>query len=794
MALHLALEAVGLRDVTQVGGKAARLGEAARLGVPVPRSLILPTELYRRYMRQGGLQGEIAAILGTLQPSTWTHFRAAEWAIQNAFRIRRTPEQIVAAIVEAFQMLDAPSVAIRSSATSEDSPQLSFVGQHHTALLENADSATVVQTVLQCWMSLFSAKALSYAHHFGVDLLNTSMAVLIQEAIHPDLRGTLFTADPISGNPDLFLLELAVDSQQDSRLAGVRHIDPYDPQPGLPFPLPQLCELGLLLDEHCAQYQSIEWATAAQRLYVLRLRPMTAVPAFVPGPVDLDSAETYRLVKPIDQSARATTPHSHYHVSRHVGMGVTPQAQRWRRTRTEPSRQDICVCGYHYTRVPAGAEGNTQKGAAAALAQCLAWTKAARSLRRDITATRTLTRGSVDDLAQCKPAEMSPRELYAHLLRTTELCDSLVRQSKAQSASHANLVNTVALLQERWSSAAPGAPALVASTHAARARRDAELCQLARANYSTEQQRESAFRTFFQQHQHLYLKGDPLTDGQDISTLAPDVSSARSEFEQFSAPENIPHQDGESRAAQLWADSEHQAVAAMKPLQRVLFRRCLRIAQSYAPLALDRDEPALICLLLEHDAVRDVGRRLQAEGACEHIDDVFALRYTEVLDWLQSRVPTETLKTHIRERLREQRRWARYTPPELLPAEPTDAGQLAAPEGPAIMALSGRPICRGVVEGSAQVIESLPEAGKVLPGQVLVCREPLFELSPLFGIVSAVVSEAGGLLDPAAVLVREYGVPAIFGVVGATEQLHTGDRLLIDAYRGHVLRRRPVLE
>jgi pyruvate,water dikinase len=107
------------------------------------------------------------------------------------------------------------------------------------------------------------------------------------------------------------------------------------------------------------------------------------------------------------------------------------------------------------------------------------------------------------------------------------------------------------------------------------------------------------------------------------------------------------------------------------------------------------------------------------------------------------------------------------------------------------MMLKGRPICRGVVEGRAHVARALSEARSVLPGDILVCRESFSEFTPLFGLVGAVVAESGGLLDHAAVLVREFGVPAVFGVAEATDMLHTGDRVWVDANHGLIARRLP---
>jgi phosphohistidine swiveling domain-containing protein len=103
--------------------------------------------------------------------------------------------------------------------------------------------------------------------------------------------------------------------------------------------------------------------------------------------------------------------------------------------------------------------------------------------------------------------------------------------------------------------------------------------------------------------------------------------------------------------------------------------------------------------------------------------------------------------------------------------------------------LHGLAVSPGTAHGRARVVMTLGEAGNVLPGEVLVVREPLFELSPWFAVASAVVAEGGWLLDDAAVLAREYGMPAVFQVERATEKVHDGEELEVDANKGLVIRR-----
>ncbi len=85
----------------------------------------------------------------------------------------------------------------------------------------------------------------------------------------------------------------------------------------------------------------------------------------------------------------------------------------------------------------------------------------------------------------------------------------------------------------------------------------------------------------------------------------------------------------------------------------------------------------------------------------------------------------------------------------------------------------------------------MTEAQNVLPDEILVCEEPLFEYSAVFDIAQAVVAESGGLLEHGSVLVREYGLPAVFGVADARKEIHTGDTIWIDGGQGIVIRHVP---
>jgi pyruvate,water dikinase len=105
--------------------------------------------------------------------------------------------------------------------------------------------------------------------------------------------------------------------------------------------------------------------------------------------------------------------------------------------------------------------------------------------------------------------------------------------------------------------------------------------------------------------------------------------------------------------------------------------------------------------------------------------------------------------------------------------------------------LRGLPASAGVVEGRARVLFREGEMDALLPGEILVVHTTDVGWTPLFLVAAGIVTELGGPLSHAAVVAREYGVPSVVNVVGATRAIRTGDVLRVDGDRGVVERVRP---
>ncbi len=198
-------------DLAQGGGKAVNLGRMTRSGLPVPEGFVLTTAAYRRAVSGGGLQERIEAALaegelGTQSNPSDPHdvgdparAEAAARSIRAAFRATPVPEEVAEAVRAAYERLGCGPVAVRSSATAEDLPELSFAGQQDTYLGIVGEQA-LLAAVRDCWSSLWTARAIVYRRRNLVPDDAAALAVVVQRLVPADVSGVLFTANPLTGH------------------------------------------------------------------------------------------------------------------------------------------------------------------------------------------------------------------------------------------------------------------------------------------------------------------------------------------------------------------------------------------------------------------------------------------------------------------------------------------------------------------------------------------------------------------------------------------------------------------
>ncbi|MBN2004028.1 MAG: phosphoenolpyruvate synthase [Anaerolineae bacterium] len=314
-----------------VGGKGASLARLTQAGLPVPGGFHVTTAAYKQFVAESDLQPRILAALQSADASQPATLETASRAIEELFTHTSMPPAIADEIRTAYLALSDPTaqtsgeqsessqqpnlpVAVRSSATAEDLPGLSFAGQQET-FLNIHGVAALLDAVKRCWASLWTARAIGYRLQHGIDQEAVSLAVVVQELVFADAAGVLFTANPINGQrdqamitatwglgeaivggmvtPDTLIVEKATGKvlsreTADKQVMTLRLPDGTTEQP-TPEPLrhaqvlsdeqaSELTRMGTQIEHLYGMPMDIEWTLSGGTFAIVQARPITALP------------------------------------------------------------------------------------------------------------------------------------------------------------------------------------------------------------------------------------------------------------------------------------------------------------------------------------------------------------------------------------------------------------------------------------------------------------------------------------------------------------------------------------
>ena len=181
-----------------VGGKGANLIKLVQAGFAVPDGFIIPTAVYRQYADQNQLDGQANAALEQTDLRAPESLEAASNQIRAAFSKGQVSPEFSKALEEGWQILGEKPVAVRSSATAEDLPDMSFAGQQDT-FLNVIGTDALIEAVVKCWSSLWTARAIGYRTRNQIDQGDVALSVIVQIMVQSKVSGVLFTANPLTG-------------------------------------------------------------------------------------------------------------------------------------------------------------------------------------------------------------------------------------------------------------------------------------------------------------------------------------------------------------------------------------------------------------------------------------------------------------------------------------------------------------------------------------------------------------------------------------------------------------------
>jgi pyruvate, water dikinase len=257
-------------SVEIAGGKGASLASMTAQGLPVPPGFVIPSDLMEKCVDAEALRALT---------------RAKDHV--GAMRLVEETAKVDASVLEAYAKLGG-KVAVRSSASAEDSEAASYAGQQETYL--NVTGAEDVRRhVIDCWASFFSERAIFYRNLKG-SLEDLRMAVVVQKMVDAEKAGVIFTVHPVTKRRDRMLIE-AVHGLGEQVVSGEVTPDHYvvdrkgvkkkedTPHGGVltDVELQKLAVLAVTLEKHYGVPQDIEWAMHGGNVYLLQSRPVTTL-------------------------------------------------------------------------------------------------------------------------------------------------------------------------------------------------------------------------------------------------------------------------------------------------------------------------------------------------------------------------------------------------------------------------------------------------------------------------------------------------------------------------------------
>jgi len=312
-------EDLGKADVNKAGGKGANLGELVKAGLPVPPGFVVTAQAYLLFTTESGLSQKIAHAMEGLNVDSTTELQAKAREVQGLIIGTEMPANIKSEIVSAYEELSrrdssrALFVAVRSSATMEDSEQASFAGMNATFLNVHGKE-DLIRKVKECWASLYGARVIFYrAKKEFLD--EPVIAVVVQKMVNSDKAGVMFTANPSNNNmsslviegafglgevvvgglvsPDYYEVEKSSLKVKDARVSHKnfkiirdekgrnKNVDLSEKEAEQPVlctaEVQELARLGMKIEQHYGSPQDTEWAMEGKKVFMVQSRPITTL-------------------------------------------------------------------------------------------------------------------------------------------------------------------------------------------------------------------------------------------------------------------------------------------------------------------------------------------------------------------------------------------------------------------------------------------------------------------------------------------------------------------------------------
>jgi len=301
------------KNVPQAGGKGANLGELTGLKINVPPGFVVAAAAFDRFLEETDINVEIDAGLDSLNHNDLSSVDHFSDVIRSLIAKAKFPDDLKKAITQEYRKLNAPYVAVRSSATAEDSDVASWAGELETFLFINQKN--LVATIQKCWSSLFTQRAIFYRFEKKLHTTQVSVAVVIQKMVISEKSGVCFTVHPVTRDKNQMVIEAGLGlgeaivsgmitpdtyvlDKQDKTILDInisRQTRQIIRKPGFgttTVPVKktkqeiqvlsgqqmlELAQICMDIEKHYGKPQDIEWALEKNKFYITQTRPITTL-------------------------------------------------------------------------------------------------------------------------------------------------------------------------------------------------------------------------------------------------------------------------------------------------------------------------------------------------------------------------------------------------------------------------------------------------------------------------------------------------------------------------------------
>jgi len=829
-------------ELAFAGGKGANLAKLHSIpGIPVPDGFVVSSQSYRNLVLS---MPEIKNLLSRLKPIAADETEAIS---QLSKQIRATIERISFPVEimedianELSRYGDALPYAVRSSATAEDLPGASFAGQQDT-FLNVIGIKNICVAIVKCWASLFNERAVVYRIKNGFPHDKVAIAVVVQKMVASEVSGVLFTADPMTSDRYTAVIEAVrglgeelVSGRKtpfewklrDGKLQKIR-----DGEGEVPLEegrLLELSELGERIEKAFGCEQDIEWCYNKDGFSIVQSRPITTLYPLPQSPdgykhCAISVGHLQMMTDPVLPLGISMLQKSKFYTINALGgrlyTDITYDLGRVKGRRAHLSEARIKdPLMYSALKEIIGRKEyikHIPKGPSSAISLegkwAIIWQAINSYFRCDETEIDAYIRRqkNVIEAVRSKLEALSGVEALQFILDdqkkmritisdpsgagtilTAMLAAALIDRSVEKLTGEKAITNRLAKSVKHNVSSEMGLKLCEVSDIARNYPQVVAYLEEAGEDLSLQELRklEGGSQVADKLEEFLDEYGMRCTGEIDItrdrfrerpgalcSSLLNNIKTLPAGYatKAFAQGEREVQELVEELVSKMKATHGRRKAEKLRK-QIKIFRTFIGVREYTKYFWMSYYD------VYKQAIMREV-HKLVEMGVLKEPKDAYYLSIDELIEVVKSRYVNQDL---VEKRKNAYRSYATLTPPRIIFSDgevPLVSYSADIPKG----ALAGLGVSTGIVEGRARVVENLEDA-HIEKGDILVTKFTDPSWTPIFVSISGLVTEVGGMMSHGAVITREYGLPAVVGVVNASKLIKDGQRIRVNGTEGYV--------